>query len=132
MRSAFATDGPGPQLDASNKFRSMRIALSAMTFGADVNLSPSSLSDARSKNRRRSTAALNGSRPTVRVIQTLRVGRRRSLRTFPTPRGVTLRTADARIRALRAARRPEAGALERATPKNNFTPADVRARAEGL
>ena len=48
MRSAFATDGPGPQSDASNnKFRPMRIALSAVTSRADVNLSPSSLSDAR-------------------------------------------------------------------------------------
>jgi hypothetical protein len=64
MRSAFATDGPGPQSDAANnKFRSMRIALSAVTSGANVNLSPSSLSDARPKDRRRSMAALNGSRP---------------------------------------------------------------------
>jgi len=50
MRSALTTDGPGPQSDASNnKFRPMRIALSAVTSGADVNPRPSSLSDARPK-----------------------------------------------------------------------------------
>ena len=48
MRSAFTTDGPGPQSDAfNNKFRPMGIALSAVTSGADVNQRPSSLSGAR-------------------------------------------------------------------------------------
>ena len=46
------------------------------------------------------------------------------------PRGSM--SAYARIRALRAARRPEAGALERATPNNNFTLAGVRAPRRGL
>lgn len=48
MRSALRLTAQVPQSDASkNKFRPMRIALSAVTSSADVNPRPSSLSDAR-------------------------------------------------------------------------------------
>jgi hypothetical protein len=137
MRSAFATDGPGPQSDASNnKFRPMRIALSAVTSRADVNLSPSSLSDARPEG----PASVDGCAEWLATHGPSHPNASGRTKTFAENVSYTARgnaphgsmSADARIRALRAARRPEAGALGRATPKNNFTPADVRARAEGL
>ena len=99
-----------------------------MTSRADVNLSPSSLSDARPEG----PASVDGCAEWLATHGPSHPNVSSGTKTFaenvPTPRGASLRVArgrhNARIRALRAARRPEAGALERATPNNNFTPAD--------
>lgn len=137
MRSAFATDSPGSQSDASQKnVRSMLTARSAVTSRADVNQSPSSLSDARPEG----PASVDGRVEWLATHGPSHPNASSGTQTFAeniahTARGTAPRgsmSAHARIRALRAARRPEAAALERATPENNFTPANVRARAEGL
>jgi hypothetical protein len=107
-----------------------------MTSGADVNPRPSSLSDARpegpaSVDGRVEWLATHGHEPSHALSGTKTFAENVAhIARGTAPRGSM--SAYARIRALRPARRPEAGALERATPKNHFTPADVRARAEGL
>jgi hypothetical protein len=136
MRSAFPTDGPRSSVGRTqHKFRSMFIALNAVTSRTDGNPRPSALSDARPKDRRRSTGALNGSRAQARAYSNASSGTKTFAENVPTLRGASLRAArcrhHARIRALkqRVGLRP---ARSSAQLQNNFTPADVRARAEGL
>jgi len=138
MRSAFATDGPGPQSDASNnKFRSMRIARSAVTSRADVNQSPSSLSDARPEG----PASVDGRVEWLATHGPSHPNASSGTKTFAenvahTARGTAPHGScryHARIRAFESsAVGPGRRARSAQLPTTTSRPRTLRARAEGL
>lgn len=121
----------------NNKFRGVAHRACALTSHTELRRrQPSALSNARLQDRRWPTAVFSASGLRFAACRTLLVGRRRSLRSLPTPRGAMLRGVrcrhHARIRALRTARRPQVGALVRATPTIQcHARCEMRARAEG-